>query len=338
MLDREAERRSESDRPQGSPGGRVSVIVPAWDYARRDQLERCLQAIAAQSRPAEEVIVVIDHNPELLDWAEGSLPGATVIPNSGERGVVGGRNSGLAASGGDIVVLTDDDTEADRDWIRNLLGCFEDPLVVGVTGRLVPRWSAAEPRWFPPELYWVFGCSYAGLPERPAPVRNPIAANMAVRREVIEAVGGFHPGVTPHRIAHRGVVIAGGHALEDTALGIAIGRRWPDRKWLYQPQAVVLHAVDPAQATFGYLVRRSFEEGIGKAVLARAMGYGPGLESERHHLFAVLPKGVLEGLRELLAGKPWGLGRALAILAGAAAAAAGFAVGSIQARLGPAAG
>jgi hypothetical protein len=313
---------------------RVSVIVPAWDFARRDQLGRCVGAIAAQSRAADEVIVVIDHNPELLAWAQRALPEATVIANGNERGVVGARNSGLAAASGEIVVFTDDDTEAEPDWIAVLLACFEDPRVVGVAGQLVPRWTGAEPRWFPPEFYWVFGCSYAGLPDHPAPVRNPIAANMAVRREAIEAVGGFRPGVKPHRIAHRGVVIAGGHALEDTALGIAIGRRLPGRQWLYQPAAVVHHAVDPEQATLGYLVRRSFEEGLGKAMLARSIGSEEGLSSERRHLLGAIPGGLARDLRALLGGDAAGLGRSVAILAGVLAAGAGFLVGSVQARLG----
>ncbi len=48
-------------------------------------------------------------------------------------------------------------------------------------------------------------------------------------------------------------------------------------RWLYQPHATVHHTVNAEQATLGYLVRRSFEEGAGKAQLAAAVGPEEGL-------------------------------------------------------------
>jgi glucosyl-dolichyl phosphate glucuronosyltransferase len=308
----------------------VSVIVPAWNSERRDELSRCLRAIEAQTVPPLETIVVIDHNPELLAWVEASVPGVVAVANKHERGVVGARNTGVELAAGDLVVLTDDDTKAEKSWLENLESCFADPDVVGVTGELLPNWSATEPRWFPHEFYWVFGCSYAGLPTELAPVRNPIAANMAVRREAIQEIGGFRPGVPPREIRYRGTVIAGGHALEDTELGIRIGQRWPQKSWLYQPHATVFHTVDEEQATLGYLTRRSFEEGMGKATLAHLVGSQQGLESERRHLLVTIPRGFLRGLGDALRGDLSGLGRAAAIGVGIAAAACGY----VYARLG----
>ena len=180
---------------------------------------------------------MIDHNPELLEWVRETFPDVKAVANAHDRGVVGARNTGVELAQGEIVVLTDDDTEAEPDWLAGLESCFADPDVVGVTGELLPSWSSAEPTWFPHEFYWVFGCSYAGLPSEVAPVRNPIAANMAVRRWALQEIGGFRQGVTPRQIRHRGAVVAGGHALEDTELGIRIGRQWPQMKWLYQPHA-----------------------------------------------------------------------------------------------------
>src|SRR6201999_1170339 len=122
-----------------------------------------------QLRRPEETIVVVDHNPELFDWAREAFPEAIVIENAHDRGVVGNRNSGIEAASGDIVVLTDDDTRGDPDWIGELAACLADPNVVGVTGEPLPNWKGSRPRWFPGEFYWVFGCSYIGLPRRLAP-------------------------------------------------------------------------------------------------------------------------------------------------------------------------
>jgi glucosyl-dolichyl phosphate glucuronosyltransferase len=307
----------------------ISVLVPAWNSKRRDELAACLGAIERQTLPAAEVIAVIDHNPELLDWVRETFPQVKAVANAHERGVVGARNTGVELARGEIVVLTDDDTEAEPDWLAGLESCFADPAVVGVTGELLPSWSGAEPTWFPHEFYWVFGCSYAGLPSEVAPVRNPIAANMAVRRWALQEIGGFRQGVAPRQIRHRGAVVAGGHALEDTELGIRIGRQWPQMKWLYQPDATVHHRVNEEQATLGYLLRRSYEEGAAKATLAQTVGSQDGLESERRHLLVTIPRGVLAGFRDLLRGRPSGLGRMAAIVLGIGAAAIGYAGASL---------
>lgn len=318
--------------------GGITVVVPTWNFARRDHLARCLTAIERQTTRPAETVVVVDHNEKLLRWARRSFPEATVIANRHKRGVVGNRNTGIEAAQGEFIVLTDDDTEAEPDWIAQLTSCFSDPSVVGVTGELVPLWATAKPRWFPHEFYWVFGCSYAGLPTEPKPVRNPIAANMAVRREAVQDVGGFREGATPRELRHRGTVVAGGHALEDTELGIRIGRSRPQMKWLYQPHATVHHAVEPEQATLGYLVRRSFEEGAAKAVLAQTVGAEQGLASERRHLLIAIPRGVLRGLHDLIHGDPWGAARTATIALGILATGSGYAFTSLRLRAASVAG
>lgn len=307
----------------------VSVIVPAWNWERREELARCLRAIERQTLAPTQTIVVIDHNPELLNWARGSFPALEVVANRHDRGVVGARNTGVEIARGEVVVLTDDDTEAEPTWIENLESCFGDPNVVGVTGELLPNWTGEEPRWFPPEFYWVFGCSYTGLPTEIAPVRNPIAANMAVRGEALRKIGGFQQGVAPREIRYRGTVIAGGHALEDTELGIRIGQRWPEMSWLYHPHATVHHTVTPEQATLGYLIRRSFEEGSSKAQLAQAMGAQEGLSSERRYVSVVLPRGVARGVWATIRGEGAGVLRAGAIAIGLLTSGLGFLVGTL---------
>ena len=302
-------------------------MVPAWSSERRDELARCLGAIERQTKASDQTIVVIDHNPELLAWASEAFPSLEVVANAHDRGVVGARNTGVELARGEIVVLTDDDTEADPGWIENLTSCFDDPTVAGVTGELLPNWADAEPRWLPSEFYWVFGCSYMGLPTKVAPVRNPIAANMAVRAEMLREIGGFRQGVAPREIRYRGTVIAGGHALEDTELGIRIGRRWPEMSWLYQPHATVCHMVTAEQSTLGYLVRRSFEEGASKAQLAQTMGAEEGLSSERRYITSVLPRGIARGLLDSLRGDRYGVLRAGAIGVGIVASGLGFLAG-----------
>lgn len=83
---------------------------------------------------------------------------------------------------------------SESNWLEKLTIPFADPKVVGVGGWIVPHWPDSVPEWFPQTFYWVLGCSYEGLPETNAPIRNAIGANMAMRRKVFELVGGVCRG------------------------------------------------------------------------------------------------------------------------------------------------
>lgn len=306
----------------------TSVVVSTYDEKRWDDLAACVSSLERQTRPPLETIVVVDHNQGLLKRAEAELPTTTVVANQEPRGLAGARNTGVAKARGELVAFIDDDAQAESDWLERLQLCFDDPTAVGAGGALIPLWQSREPRWFPSEFYWVVGCTYTGLPDHIAPIRNPIGANMALWRAVIEEIGGFQAGVVPRELRHRGVVVAGGHAFEDTDIAIRAVRSRPGTVCLYQPEARVLHSVTPERASLGYFLRRCYEEGNGKARLARSLGPQDGLSSERRYLARVLPLGVLRGLRDLLRGDPHGPARSAAILLGVAATGAGFIVGA----------
>lgn len=321
-----------------SSAAATSVVVSTYDEKRWDDLAACVESLGEQTRPPLETIVVVDHNDALLARARTAFPGAKVIPNLRPRGLAGARNSGIDAAGGEVVAFIDDDARAEPEWLAELEACFEDPRAVGGGGALLPRWEGPEAKWLPREFYWVFGCSYTGLPETLAPVRNPIGANMAVRTGVLREIGGFREGGgegagdAPSEIRSRGVVRAAGNIPDDTDLAIRVKQRLPDAVWLYQPRARVLHTVTPERGTLAYFVRRCWEEGVGKANLSAYVGAGDGLSSERGHVARVLPMGVLKGLRDAASGDLAGLRRAGAIVLGLLTAAAGFAVTSAKNR------
>ena len=311
----------------------VSVVVATYNAKRRDELYACLTALGRQTVAPTDVIVVVDHNPELLAAVRESFPSATVIPNRHARGLAGARNTGVDAARGSIVAFVDDDARPEANWLERLHHCFADPTVVGAGGALIPRWTSGVPEWLPSEFYWVFGCGYTGLPEQLAPIRNPIGANMAVRRKALEEIGGFRAagaGGEPRAIRSRGVVRAQGNVPDDTDLAIRVKQRWPNWIWLYEPEARVQHTVTPERASVSYFLRRSFEEGAGKARLAAFVGSQDGLSSERRQLAVVLPRGIARGVRQLFTGDARGGLRAAAIVVGLLAAALGFALASLN--------
>jgi glycosyltransferase involved in cell wall biosynthesis len=324
-------------RPERRPGAAdTSVVVCTYDERRRQDLAACLGSLERQTRRPLETIVVVDRNPALLEQARGAFPGARVIANGRSRGLAGARNAGVDVARGAIVAFIDDDARAEPDWLERLAPCFAEPKTVGAGGALLPLWQSPEPGWMPAEFYWAIGCSYTGLPEELAPVRNPIGANMAVRVEALREVGGFREGDdgnAPREIRSRGVVRAAGNIPDDTDLAIRVKQQRPDAVWLYEPRARVLHNVTAERTTLGYFLHRCHEEGMGKANLSRYVGSADGLRSERRHLAAVLPRGVLRGLRDLLAGDRNGGLRAAAIVIGLLSSATGFLTASARASL-----
>ncbi len=304
------------------PSLRVAVIVCAFDDRRWADLCQAVDSLSRQSRAVDELIVVIDHNPELLCRARAELENARVISNHHPRGLSGARNSGVESATSDVLVFIDDDAVAEPSWLQTLLSRYRDPRVIAVGGAVVPCWDRGRPRGFPEEFDWVVGCSYRGLPLTDGPVRNLIGANMSFRREVLERVGGFCDGIG--RIGRKPV------GCEETEFCIRVGAAFPKALILYDPAARVFHRVPPTRASWRYFCSRCFSEGLSKALVARSTGANRGLASERSYATRTLPFAVARGLRSMLSGDPAGIVRVAALMAGLWITTLGFLVGSAK--------
>src|SRR5690606_27391198 len=132
----------------------------------------------------DEIVVVVDHNDDLLRRVKQDFADARVVPNEARRGLSGARNTGIAVATSDLVVFVDDDAVAKDDLVERLVDEFADEQVQVVGGAAVPRGQVRRPTWFPEEFDWVIGCSYRGMPTASAEVRNVFGCNMAFRRDV----------------------------------------------------------------------------------------------------------------------------------------------------------
>ena len=117
-----------------------------------------------ESARADQIIIVIDHNPALFAHAQNQFLGVTVLENQEQRGLSGARNSGLSVATGDVVAFIDEDAMAAKDWLAQLRTHYHNPAVIGVGGAIGPLWQTQRPGWFPTEFDWVVGCTYRGMP------------------------------------------------------------------------------------------------------------------------------------------------------------------------------
>ena len=114
---------------------RISVLIPTWRRPR--ELTRCLAALASQTRPPDEVLVVLREEDE-------DTPGVLAEPHAFELrtvqvrtpGVVAALNEGLSQATTDIVAITDDDTSPRPDWLALIERRFAaDAGLGGLGGR-----------------------------------------------------------------------------------------------------------------------------------------------------------------------------------------------------------
>jgi glycosyltransferase involved in cell wall biosynthesis len=295
----------------------ITVVICAYTERRWEMLLGAINSVLHQELQPDQVVLVIDHNPVLLQWTRAAYPELTVVASNGPRGLSGARNTGVSQARGDVIAFLDDDATAEPDWLTRMLVHYDDPRVLAVGGSAIPANQEARPRWFPPEFDWVVGCSFVGQPSEVTPVRNLIGCNMSFRRSALDQAGRFDPA-----LGRVGGVPVG---CEETELCIRLQQRHPDGLVLYEPAARVRHHVSTDRWTWGYFRNRCFSEGRSKAVVARLVGPDVGLSAERHYSRRVLPRGVRRGLLEVGAGRDFGgLTRSAAIVVGLLMTVAGY--------------
>src|SRR3989344_1588161 len=118
----------------------VSVNILIYDS--RAHIERCLDSILAQSYPALEITLVIngnaDHALELVQDKYGRHKNFNILEPGENLWFSHGHNYALKHSRGDYVLVLNDDTIMDREFIRTLVEALETDKTLGsVSGKLL---------------------------------------------------------------------------------------------------------------------------------------------------------------------------------------------------------
>lgn len=177
----------------------ISVIVPS--YQRTEDLVRCLKALAAQLRPADEICGIsqaADAETIAVFRAQSAEIVHLRLTLVDRPGLVHALNEGIAHSTGDIVVLTDDDAEADPDWLKRIEEWFlKDASVGAVGGRDRLQYPGYPHLSDPPPVSKVGKLTWYGvmIGNHHCPTRQPMevdclkGVNLAVRRVALDPEG-----------------------------------------------------------------------------------------------------------------------------------------------------
>jgi GT2 family glycosyltransferase len=154
------------------------VILTMGD--RSEELERAIRSALAQRNADVEVIVVANGSDVVAP------AGASVLRLSENVGVAAGRNAGVAAASGDVILFLDDDGwYQGLDVARHVAERFAaEPELAVLSFRVVDPVTGAGARWHVPRLR-------AGDPERSSVVTTFAGGACAVRRSAFLAAGGL---------------------------------------------------------------------------------------------------------------------------------------------------
>jgi glycosyltransferase involved in cell wall biosynthesis len=116
---------------------KITLIIPT--YLRPKDLARCLDALKKQTRPVDELLVIVrDTDTETWTFLEGFNSELLPLRPLKVRvpGVVAAMNVGLDAASGEILSFTDDDAAPHPDWLERIEAYFlSDDRLGGVGGR-----------------------------------------------------------------------------------------------------------------------------------------------------------------------------------------------------------
>jgi glycosyltransferase involved in cell wall biosynthesis len=165
-------------------GPRISVVIPSYNDAA--MLEQCLTALEAQTRPADELLVV-DNGSSDATVDVAIAHGARVVTEL-RRGIPQATSAGLDAATGDVIGRLDADSVVPRNWVERIDRAFTDEAgldVLSGPGRYydatpLQRWYGERlqlPIYYGP-LAWLFGHDVV------------FGSNFAIRRDAWRRIRG----------------------------------------------------------------------------------------------------------------------------------------------------
>lgn len=193
---------------------RFSVVVPTRN--RPQLLSRVLEALASQTYPNYEIIVVDDASTTDLTPLKQRFPQVRFVRQPYNLGPAAARNLGIREATGEIIAFTDDDVMPPSNWLETLAdGYRRNPEVVGVSGSIqAPDELLQANVWAQLELF-------QSQVELGQPNREVVGGwecpgfgtcNASYLRGAFEEVGGFDEGFSfacedgdlKRRVAERG--------------------------------------------------------------------------------------------------------------------------------------
>ncbi len=280
----------------------MDLTVCVCTHDRPDYVRDCLAGLRRQTAGQDRfaVLIVDSGSPPLaraqLRALAETYAGARLI-RVDAPGVSAARNAGASACVTGYIAYIDDDAVPAEDWVASILsvlgaarrdpppgtsangdqpaGCpaVVCPVVLG--GRILPRWEAPLPDWWPPSLRGVLSIiEHEGQGEyRTAALPKglePYACNMIVHVPTLLAAGGF--GTAIGRV--------GTALLSDEEVQLAWRLQDAGMSARYNSRIVVFHQIQARRLRPEWLLSRLYWQGASTVLTRRLLGSRSGVWRE----------------------------------------------------------
>jgi glycosyltransferase involved in cell wall biosynthesis len=289
----------------------MDLTVCVCTHNRPRYVRGCLAGLRRQTAPTDcfQVLVVDSGSPEParseLQVAVRQFAGVQLL-RVDQPGVSAARNAGAAAAASDYIAYIDDDAIPADDWVAAILAALAPPenrpAVLG--GRILPRWEAPLPVWWPPSLRGVLsiieheGQGEFRTTDLPAGL-EPYACNMVVHVRSLLDSGGFRCGIG--RI--------GGALLSDEEVQLAWRLQDSGLSARFDSSLVVYHHIQARRLAPDWLLARLYWQGASTVLTRRLLGQNFAIwrELPRRMLAAILfaPAALLPSTSTRLLAARW---------------------------------
>ena len=211
---------------------RVALVITNWNG--RHYLEACLRSIFTQDFQDFGVYVIDNASTDdSVVWIRSHFPQVHLIQNETNLGLCAANNRGILATRAEFVVILNNDTEFEPDWLGNLVRAMELNPQVGLCASkmlLTDRRDMIESAGIVIDKAGIAWGLDSGAPDQPGvtpvPVFGACGGAALYRRDMLLEIGLFDEDFFVY--------------LEDA--DVAWRAQWAGWQCLYVPNAVAYHA------------------------------------------------------------------------------------------------
>jgi glycosyltransferase involved in cell wall biosynthesis len=219
-------------------------------------------------------VIVVDNNSSdqtraVVERHARDFPVSLTYLFEGHQGRSSALNAGIAAADGAVIAMTDDDVRVDEAWLETACAALldnADPSIAYAGGPVTPIWEKDPPDWLDltrGDLWGTIAIQDHG--DRPfvydEAQRVPLGANMAAKRTLFDAIGGFRADLG----RSSGRLVLGQEVPE-----LLMRARAANMRGLYLPAMRVRHHIPARRLDRTYFRRWWFGKGVSRSALERA--------------------------------------------------------------------
>ena len=178
----------------------VYIIVLTWN-GKADTLE-CLKSLQNLSYPNARILVVDNASRDgTAEVIREAYPDTEIIVNASNLRFAGGNNAGIRhalENGAEYVLLLNNDTVVDREFLSRLVDAAEQDTAIGMAGPKIYYYSSPRQLWFAGGKidWWQGWVSHVGIREQDHGQYDAVravdyltACCLLVKKETVERIG-----------------------------------------------------------------------------------------------------------------------------------------------------